>query len=108
MPKVITGWCLLPTFGMVATMTMILRPCPYHQLIDVHVREVLNKPPDVDKLRPNFGWISPDIIRRTFDCTTQYARIPQSEILKKAYRSPYPGANAHRRDEALCTDTGLC
>ena len=60
---------------------------------------------DWDSLRPMFGWLNTTVIQRTFDKTTQYARMPQSEVLRKQYKSPYPWANVHRRNEDLATDT---
>ena len=62
--------------------------------------------PDYAKLRPSFGWVSPDIIEKTFDRTTQYARIPgNTTILHRHYRSPFPAHNVPRRDEDVSTDT---
>jgi hypothetical protein len=37
---------------------------------------VSKREPDYDQLRPFFGWISPEIIKKTFQHTTQYARLP--------------------------------
>lgn len=31
---------------------------------------------DYASIRPLFGWLSPDIIKKTFEHSTQYARIP--------------------------------
>jgi hypothetical protein len=39
--------------------------------------------PDFDQLRPFFGWLSTDIIKKTFDHTTQYAQLPAGTLLKK-------------------------
>ena len=71
----------------------------------VHGREVKAREPDYDALRPLFGWLPTDIVKRTFEKTTQYARIPMSTILKKHYKSPNPALNVHRRDEPVATDT---
>jgi hypothetical protein len=46
-----------------------------------------------------------DIIKRTFEVTTQYARMPMSSVLKKRYKSPNPALNVHHHDEAVATDT---
>ena len=37
--------------------------------------------------------------------TTQYARYPQSECLKKMFHSPFPTCNIPRRSKAVATDT---
>ena len=68
-------------------------------------RTTKKSPRDWNALRPLFGWLRPDVIKRTFELTTQYARMPNSEILKKHYRSPNPAVNVHRRNEDLATDT---
>ena len=56
-------------------------------------------------LRPLFGWLDEDVIKKTFDRTTQLARMPQSERLQNHYKSPHPALNVLRRDEPLATDT---
>ena len=60
---------------------------------------------DWDSLRPLFGWLGTDVIKQTFDCTTQLARSTQSERLFTHFRSPHPALNVHRRNESLATDT---
>ena len=45
------------------------------------------------------------IIRHTLSRTTQYARWPQSDKLKKMFRSPFPALNVTRRNEDVATDT---
>ena len=62
------------------------------------------KDPDFSLLRPFFGWLSPDIIRKTFQHTTQYARLPTGTTLKRAFRSPNPALNVTRRNEAVACD----
>jgi hypothetical protein len=37
---------------------------------------ISTKEPDYEALRPKFGWLSADIVKKTYDNTTQYARIP--------------------------------
>jgi hypothetical protein len=63
------------------------------------------KDPDYDKLRPLFGWMNTKTIKKTFEQTTQYARMPNGTILKKHYKSPFPALNVQRRDEPVATDT---
>jgi hypothetical protein len=47
--------------------------------------------PDFVQLRPLFGWLSPDIMKKTFTHTTQYARLPTGTTLKRTFKSPKPG-----------------
>jgi hypothetical protein len=63
------------------------------------------KDPDYDKLPPLFGWMNTKTIKKTFEQTTQYARMPNGTILKKHYKSPFPVLNVQRRDEPVATDT---
>ena len=66
---------------------------------------VHTKVPDYERFRPLFGWLPTATIKRTFEITTQYARMPMSTVLKKRYKSPNPAVNVHRRDEPVATDT---
>lgn len=67
-------------------------------------RTVSSKTPDYKALRPLFAWLPEDIVRKTFEKTTQYARMPVGTFLKKRYRSPFPAANVPRRNEPVATD----
>jgi hypothetical protein len=67
---------------------------------------------DYEKLRPLFGWANAKIIKKTFEMTTQCARMPHGTILKKHCKSPFPAlnvqrptSNVQRRDEPVATDT---
>ena len=60
---------------------------------------------DFESLRPKFGWFPLEVVKNTFKVTTQYGRIPQSEILTKRFKSPNPALNVHRRSEPVATDT---
>jgi hypothetical protein len=48
---------------------------------------ISKRKPDYDQLRPFFGWISPEIINKTFEHTTQYACLPAGTLLKRS-RNP--------------------
>ena len=67
--------------------------------------EVARQTPDYEALRPLFGWLPIDIIKRTFAATTQYARMPMSSVLQKHYKSPFPACNIRRRNQSVATDT---
>ena len=77
----------------------------HHAAVTPSPRLVHTKVPTYEKFRPLFGWLPTDTIKRTFEITTQYARMPMSTILKKRYKSPNPAVNVHRRDEPVATDT---
>ena len=81
---------------------------PVHKVHSTHVnagRTVEQQDVDYEAMRPKFGWLPTDIIRETFKHTTQYVRLPGSEILKKRYKSPFPALNVHRREEPVAMDT---
>ena len=74
-------------------------------LYQCHEREVIPKEPNYEKPRPYFGWLPINIIKRTFENTTQLARMLMSTILQKRYKLPFPALNVHRRNEPIATDT---
>ena len=67
--------------------------------------QVTNSEPDYLKQRSLFAWLPTETIKKTYELTTQYARLPMSIILKKRYMSPNPALNVHRRSEPVATDT---
>jgi hypothetical protein len=60
--------------------------------------------PDFQLLRPFFGWMSANIIQKTFEHTTQYARLRTGTMLKKAFKSPHPAMKVNRRNEDVACD----
>jgi hypothetical protein len=60
--------------------------------------------PDYDMLRPFFGCLNTDVIKKTFEHTTQYARLLTGTTLKKAFKSPNPALNIYGRNEAVSCD----
>ena len=67
-------------------------------------RNITQTEPKYDELRPQFGWLSSETIKKTFKATTQYGQIPQSTMMKKHFKSPFPALNVHRRNEDVATD----
>ena len=65
---------------------------------------VVKRAPDYAKLRPLFGWLNSDIIAKTFQHTTQYARLPTGTLLKRTFKSPNPALNVSRRNESVACD----
>ena len=61
--------------------------------------------PEYEKQRPLFAWLPIETIKRTYELTTQYARIPMSTILQKRFQLPNPALNVHQRNEPVATDT---
>ena len=79
--------------------------CHHNELTtSLKPRDLKHKPPDYDAIRPLLAWLPVDIVKKTFEATTQYARMPFGTHLKKRYRTPFPAANVPRRPEAVSTD----
>jgi len=76
------------------------QPCLYKS----HAHEVSKHPPDYLSLKPMFEWLHADLIKQTFEVTTQYTCLPLSTLLKKQYKSPFPALNVHRRDKPVATN----
>jgi hypothetical protein len=55
-----------------------------------YARCVSEAPHDYDALRPRFAWLPTDIIKKTFEVTTHYARMPLNTVLRKHFKSPNP------------------
>jgi hypothetical protein len=53
-------------------------------------KNTVKREPNFQKLCPLFGWLSTDLIQKTFEHTTQYARLPTATMLKKALGHPIP------------------
>jgi hypothetical protein len=61
--------------------------------------------PDYGQLCPRLGWLPIDAMKKTFEHTTQLARMPMSTILKKWYKSPNLALNMHPCDKPVAIDT---
>jgi hypothetical protein len=55
---------------------------------DILPKTTVERDPDFQRLRLLFGWISADTIQKTFEHTTQYARLPTGTTLKKLLGHP--------------------
>jgi hypothetical protein len=76
-----------------------------HETVEAAPKFVMTSEPDYGQLRPRLGWLPVDAIKKTFEHTTQLARMPMSTILKKRYKSPNPALNVRPRDKPVATDT---
>jgi hypothetical protein len=76
-----------------------------HNTVEAAPKFVMTSEPDYGQLHPRLGWLSIDAIKKTFERTTQLARMPMSTILKKRYKSLNPALNVRPHDEPVATDT---
>ncbi len=94
--------CQPMAYDLDGTPTQIVCCDSSHEGITAHAHQVTKKLPDYIALHPMFRWLPEDIIKGTFEVTTQYAHLPMSTLLKKQYKSPFPVLNVHRRDNNHC------
>ena len=59
---------------------------------------------DYSKYRAHFLYAPLEIIQKTFDLTTQYARLPVGDVLRRTFKTPFPLLNVQRREEAVYCD----
>jgi hypothetical protein len=83
----------------------VLDPEDPHTPIHHGPCKVSAEPRDYEALHPFFAWLPRDVIRKTFDLTTQDAHMPINTVLRKRFKSPNPAINVSRHDESVATDT---
>jgi len=66
--------------------------------------QTLSKLPDYSKLSPLFGWLSPDLIQKTFEHTTQYACLPTGTLHKWSFKSAKPALSVLQCKESIACD----
>ena len=74
-------------------------------VFQLYSQEVKSREVDYESYAPKFAWLPVDIIKKTFEATTQYYRMPMGTHLKKWYKSPFSACNVHRQDVPVATDT---
>ena len=67
--------------------------------------DVNSNVPQFDLLRPLFAYAPADVIKRTWDVSTRYARYIERYSFKKHFKSRFPAANVPRRHEPVASDT---
>ena len=68
-------------------------------------QKVERKEMDFNRLKPNFGWMPVERIKRTLENTTQYAHADQRIPMRQHYKTRFPAANVPRWNETVATDT---
>jgi len=61
--------------------------------------------PNLESLRPNFGFVPVERIKKTLDATTQFYRATVHHPFRKHFKSRFPAANVRRIPEWVSTDT---
>ena len=60
---------------------------------------------DFDKLKPYFGWVNAETIKKTFENSTQWPVKSTRFPMRKHFKSRFPDFNIPHRNEAVATDT---
>ena len=63
------------------------------------------KEPDHSLLQLLFNWLPINLIKKTFEISTQHALKPASSLLEKTYRSLFPTFNVKFRSEPVAAHT---
>ena len=79
----------------------------YHSEIKIQAPQVKKRPPDYAKLACFFLHAPADVVKKTFQATTQFAKHVINKVgphIHKTYKSPNPASNVPRRNEKVATD----
>ena len=76
-----------------------------HDILVSKPKCILPHKPDLNLLRPLFGWCPTTRIRDTLRCTTQWYKAEGRLPMRRHFKSRFPGANVPRREEMVATDT---
>ena len=77
----------------------------FDDVLQLHNQNITPSKIDYKSYRSKLAWLPTDVIKRTFEQTTQFYRMPMETYLKKRYKSPFPACNVHRRSVPVATDT---
>ncbi len=73
--------------------------------IPVKRATIKHKEPDYEVLRPRFGWLPVNVIKKTFEKTTQFGRNALRLPFRQHFKSRFPALNVRRRSEPVATET---
>ena len=73
--------------------------------IQVNKNKVKTKEPDWKALRPCFGWLPEDLIKKTFGVMTRYARNIVRLPFCHHFKTRFPALNNRQQSEPVATDT---
>ena len=60
---------------------------------------------DYNKLKPYFGWVNAETIKKTFENSTQWAVTSTRFPMRKHFKSRFPPFNIPHRNEVVATHT---
>jgi len=87
----------------------VARAAKIHVKKSVHLgpKKATIAPQDWEKMRRCLSHLPMQVVQKTFDITTQLAKVDIRLPLKRHYKSRFPGANVNRLHEFFSTDTSL-
>ena len=77
----------------------------HNHLLMVNKMSSNQKEPNWDKIQPCFGWKPIEVIKATYQNTTQLATNNARLPLREHYKSRFPALNTQRIHETIATDT---
>ena len=104
------GWTVCHT----TVIDRLVETCSYYTcsaftiaatMLSAFPQTIVPKLPDLNSLRPHFGWVPTDRIKATLDATTQYYRATVHCPFFKHFKSHFPAANVNHIPEWFATDT---
>ena len=63
---------------------------------------------DYNKLKPYFGWVNAETIKKTFENSTQWGVTSTRFPMRKHFKSRFPAFTNAYGNEAVATDTNSC
>ena len=73
--------------------------------VTVAATNIKEKPPDIDKIRPCLGWTPKEVIEKTLEATTNYARNSLRLPMRQHYKAQNRALYVRRLQETVATDT---
>src|SRR5687768_17513450 len=78
----------------------------YHYVIQlVYSQNITPSKISYESYRSKLAWLPVDVIKSTFEWTTQFYRMPMGAYLKKRYKFSFPACNVYCQDEPVATST---
>src|SRR5210317_2138268 len=71
----------------------------------VYALQTLKQIPNLELIQPNLAWNPFEVIKKTLEATTQWARQVIKHLLQKHHVSRFPWSNHHRLREEVSMDT---
>src|SRR4029079_2081679 len=80
-------------------------PDVYANFVGRPARSIIPSKLDLEALRPNFAWILKERIASTLKNTTQFYRAEERYLMRRHFRTRFPGANVNCLAETVAMDT---